>query len=88
MAVVKLEECTLSIDAAVTGRGLNVEPSLVQVRMREGHKADIPTRSINVRFGGKADTGVGGPRTMMSLRGWSRVHTFDSERWLSLPLRC
>jgi hypothetical protein len=30
------EEGTLSIDAAVIGRGLNVEPSLVQVQMREG----------------------------------------------------
>jgi len=28
IAVVKLEEGTLSIDAAVSGRGLNVEPSL------------------------------------------------------------
>ena len=36
MAVVEFEEGTLSIDAAVVGRGLNVEPSLVPVRMREG----------------------------------------------------
>jgi hypothetical protein len=34
MTVVEFEEGTLSIDAAVIGRGLNVEPSLVQVRMR------------------------------------------------------
>jgi hypothetical protein len=36
MAVVESEQGTLSIDAAVIGRGLNVEPSLVPVRMREG----------------------------------------------------
>ena len=36
MAVVEFEEGTLSIDAAVVGRGLNVEPCLVPVRMREG----------------------------------------------------
>jgi uncharacterized protein DUF6522 len=36
MGVVEFEEGTLSIDAAVVGRGLNVEPSLVPVRMREG----------------------------------------------------
>jgi Family of unknown function (DUF6522) len=36
MAVAEFEEGTLSIDAAVIGRGLNVEPSLVPVRMREG----------------------------------------------------
>lgn len=36
MAVVEFEEGTLSIDAAVIGRGLNVQPSLVQRRMREG----------------------------------------------------
>ena len=36
MAVVEFEEGALSIDAAVVGRGLNVEPSLVPVRMREG----------------------------------------------------
>jgi hypothetical protein len=35
-ALVDLEQGTLSIDAAVIGRGLNVEPSLVPVRMREG----------------------------------------------------
>lgn len=36
MTVVGFEQGTLSIDAAVIGRGLNVEPSLVPVRMREG----------------------------------------------------
>jgi Family of unknown function (DUF6522) len=36
MAVVEFEEGTLRIDAAVIGQGLNVEPSLVQARMREG----------------------------------------------------
>jgi hypothetical protein len=36
MTVVEFEEGALSIDAAVIGRGLNVEPSLVPVRMREG----------------------------------------------------
>ena len=36
MAIVDFEESALRIDATVIGRGLNVEPSLVQVRMREG----------------------------------------------------
>ena len=36
MTVVEFDERTLSIDAGVIGRGLNVEPSLVHVRMREG----------------------------------------------------
>ena len=36
MAVVEFERGTLSIDATVIGRGLNVEPSLVQGQMREG----------------------------------------------------
>jgi hypothetical protein len=36
IAVVEFEEGTLSIDAAVIGRGLSVEPWLVQARMREG----------------------------------------------------
>ena len=36
MATVEFAEGALCIDAAVIGRGLNVEPSLVQVRMREG----------------------------------------------------
>jgi Family of unknown function (DUF6522) len=36
MTVVEFERGTLSIDAAVIARGLNVEPSLVQIRMREG----------------------------------------------------
>jgi hypothetical protein len=36
MAVVEFEQGALSIDAAVIGHGLNVEPSLVPVRMREG----------------------------------------------------
>ena len=36
MAVVNFEDGALSIDAAVIGRGLNIEPSLVQAQMREG----------------------------------------------------
>ena len=36
MAIVEFEEGTLRIDAAVIGQGLNVEPSLVQILMREG----------------------------------------------------
>ena len=35
-AVVDFEHGALTLDAAVIGRGLNVEPSLVPVRMREG----------------------------------------------------
>jgi Family of unknown function (DUF6522) len=47
MAVVKFEQGTLSIDAAVIGRGLNVEPSLVQVRMREGKITVLSERGID-----------------------------------------
>jgi hypothetical protein len=47
MAVVKLEEGTLTIDAAVIGRGLNVEPSLVQVRMREGKITVLSERGVD-----------------------------------------
>jgi len=47
MGVVEFEEGTLSIDAAVIGRGLNVEPSLVPVRMREGKITVLCERGID-----------------------------------------
>ena len=47
MGVVEFEEGTLSIDAAVVGRGLNVEPSLVPVRMREGKITVLCDRGID-----------------------------------------
>jgi len=47
MAIVEFEEGTLSIDAAVIGRGLNVEPSLVQVRMREGKITVLSERGVD-----------------------------------------
>jgi hypothetical protein len=47
MTVVKFEEGMLSIDATVIGRGLNVEPSLVQVRMREGKITVLSERGID-----------------------------------------
>jgi hypothetical protein len=47
MAVVKFEEGTLSIDAGVIGHGLNIEPSLVQVRMREGKITVLSERGID-----------------------------------------
>jgi hypothetical protein len=47
MGVVEFEEGTLSIDAAVVGRGLNVEPSLVPVRMREGKITVLCERGID-----------------------------------------
>jgi hypothetical protein len=46
-AVVEFEQGTLSIDAAVVGRGLNVEPSLVPVRMREGKITVLCERGLN-----------------------------------------
>jgi Family of unknown function (DUF6522) len=46
MAVVKFEEGALSIDAAVVGRGLNVEPSLVQPQMREGKITVVCARGV------------------------------------------
>jgi hypothetical protein len=46
MAVMEFEERALSIDAAVIGRGLNVEPSLVQLRMREGKITVLCERGV------------------------------------------
>ena len=47
MTVVEFDERTLSIDAGVIGRGLNVEPSLVQVRMREGKITVLCERGVD-----------------------------------------
>jgi hypothetical protein len=47
MAVVEFEQGTLSIDATVIGRGLNVEPSLVQGQMREGKITVLCERGVN-----------------------------------------
>jgi hypothetical protein len=47
MAVVEFEQGTLSIDATVIGRGLNVEPSLVQGQMREGKITVLSERGVN-----------------------------------------
>ena len=46
MAVVLFEEGALSIDAAVIGRGLNVEPALVQAQMREGKITVLCERGV------------------------------------------
>ena len=47
MAVVEFEQGTLSIDAAVLGRGLNVEPSVVPGWMREGKITVLCERGFN-----------------------------------------
>ena len=47
MALVKFEEGTLNIDAAVIGRGLNIEPSIVQGRMREGKITVLSERGVD-----------------------------------------
>ena len=47
MAIVEFEDRTLCIDAAVIGQGLNVEPSLVQVRMREGKITVLCERGVD-----------------------------------------
>ncbi len=47
MATVEFEEGTLSIDAAVIGQGLDVEPSLVQVRIREGKITVLSERGVD-----------------------------------------
>jgi hypothetical protein len=51
MAVVEFEQGTLSIDATVIGRGLNVEPSLVQGQMREGKITVLCERGLNEDVG-------------------------------------
>ena len=67
MALVRFEEGILNIDAAVIGRGLNIEPSLVQGRMLEGKITVLSERGVdedagryrlaltNAAFEGKAD---------------------------------
>jgi hypothetical protein len=47
MAIVEFEGRNLCIDAAVIGQGLNVEPSLVQVRMREGKITVLCERGVD-----------------------------------------
>jgi Family of unknown function (DUF6522) len=47
MAIVEFEEGALRIDEAVIGQGLNVEPSLVQVRMREGKITVLCERGVD-----------------------------------------
>ena len=47
MTVVEFDEHSLSIDAAIIGRGLNVEPSLVHVRMREGKITVLCERGLD-----------------------------------------
>jgi Family of unknown function (DUF6522) len=47
MPLVKFEKGTLNIDAAVIGRGLNIEPSFVQVRMREGKITVLSERGVD-----------------------------------------
>jgi hypothetical protein len=47
MAVVEFEDRTVCIDAAVIGQGLNVDASLVQVRMREGKITVLCERGVD-----------------------------------------
>jgi len=47
MAIVEFEEGTLRIDAAVIGQGLNVDPSLVQILMREGKITALCERGVD-----------------------------------------
>jgi hypothetical protein len=47
MAIVEFEEGTLRIDAAVIRQGLNVEPSLVQILMREGKITALCERGVD-----------------------------------------
>ena len=47
MPIVSFEEGAIHIDATVIGRALSVEPSLVQVRMREGKITAFCERGID-----------------------------------------
>ena len=47
MSIVEFEGRNLCIDAAVIGRGLNVEASLVQARMREGKITVLCERGVD-----------------------------------------
>ncbi len=46
MAVVEFEEGALSVDSAIIGRGLNIGPSIVQARMREGKITVLCERGV------------------------------------------
>jgi hypothetical protein len=47
MAVVEFEVGALRVDAAVIGQGINVEPSLVLDRMREGKITVLCERGVD-----------------------------------------
>jgi len=47
MATIVFEEGAIRIDATIIGQGLGIEPSLVQVRMREGKIAILCERGID-----------------------------------------
>jgi hypothetical protein len=47
MPIIEFEEDALSVDAAVIGQGLSIEPSLVHARMREGKITTLCERGIN-----------------------------------------
>ena len=47
MAVVEFEVGALRVDAAVVGQGINVEPSLVLDRMREGKITVLCERGVD-----------------------------------------
>ena len=81
MAVVEFEEGTLSIDAAVIGRGLSVEPWLVQARMREGKITVLCERGVDVNVSTEMGRPLAWDRLGLELRrkasargdtGWER----------------
>jgi Family of unknown function (DUF6522) len=47
MATIEFEEGAIRIDATIIGQGLSIEPSLVQVRMREGKIATLCDRGVD-----------------------------------------
>jgi Family of unknown function (DUF6522) len=51
MTIIEFEDGALSIDATIIGKGLGIEPSLVQVRMREGMIKSLCERGLDEDIG-------------------------------------
>jgi hypothetical protein len=91
MAIVEFEDRTLCIDAAVIGQGLNVETSLVQVRMREGKITVLCERGVDEDAGRYRMTFFHETGAFVSL-SMKKATPSSVQRWISVtvnfPLRC
>jgi hypothetical protein len=51
MTIIEFEEGALCIDATIIGKGVGIDPSLVQARMREGKITSLCERGVNADIG-------------------------------------